>query len=170
MIQQLEKLQLPDPTGQANKQTEQAVDRRMRAEDERIIEERAVEGQQEQEREAAEHNANDAYVSDEGEQPIPSHLPEYHRRRQQAINIAQFESFSTNKQKRIERQQGPQQLSSDRIMEFEEDTEEDKVGVVETAAIYNEVVGRMFMHPINTRLYEIVHVYWDRRSKQIAVL
>ena len=28
----------------------------------------------------------------------------------------------------------------------------------------------MFLHPVNLRLYEVVHIYWDRRSKQIAVL
>ena len=28
----------------------------------------------------------------------------------------------------------------------------------------------MFLHPINLRLYEVVHLYWDRRTKQIAVL
>jgi hypothetical protein len=86
------------------------------------------------------------------------------------VNVAQFESFSTAKQRQIERQQGSQQLNSDKIVEFEEDTEQDKIGLAEITRIYNEVVGRMFLHPVNLRLYEVVHIYWDRRSKQVAVL
>ena len=145
----------------------------MRAEDERIIEGGADNQPPEAMNDQPVAQVEDGHVmydSEDGEPPIPSHLPEYHQRRQQAINIAQFESFSTDKQRRIERRQGPLQLSTDRVVEFEEDTEEDKVGVVETTRLYNDVVGRMFLHPINTRLYEVLHLYWDRRSKQIAVL
>ena len=73
----------------------------MREEDERIVEEKAIDRQQQDEEVAAEQDVVEGYHSDEGEQPIPSHLPEYHRRRQQAINLAQFESFSIDKQRRI---------------------------------------------------------------------
>ena len=123
------------------------------------------------EEEAKEPNAaEDPYDSDAGVAPISSSDPAYYQRRKMARNLAQYESFSTAKQRRIEREQGPQQLDSDRYEHFEEDTEQDKAGISEIASIYNEVVGRMFLHPINLRLYEVVHIYWDRRSKQIAVL
>ena len=101
---------------------------------------------------------------------VASSEPEYHKLRKMATNIAQFESFSKAKQRQIERNQGHQQINVDRLEQFEEDTPEDIAGVAETAQIYNDVYGRMFLHPINLRIYEVVHLYWDRRTKQIAVL
>ena len=56
------------------------------------------------------------------------------------------------------------------MTEYEEDTEQDKAGLAEITRIYKDITGRMFLHPINLRLYEVVHIYWDRRTKQIAVL
>ena len=42
-------------------------------------------------------------------------------------------------------------------------------GSKEADRIYNQVVGRCFLHPINSQLYEVMHVYWDQNSKQLAV-
>ena len=116
------------------------------------------------------NESEDPYDSDTGVAPIPSSDPAYQQRRKMARNLAQFESFSTAKQRRIERQQGPQQLNSDRVYTYEEDSDQDKAGLIEIAEMYNDVTGRMFLHPVNLRLYEVVHIYWDRRTKQIAVL
>ena len=52
-----------------------------------------------------------------------------------AMNLAQFELFSSAKQRQIERTQGPQQLSTDRMDTFEEDTEEDLAGIAEITRI-----------------------------------
>jgi len=45
----------------------------------------------------------------------------------------------------------------------------DQAGIKEADRLYNMVVGRCFIHPLNSQLYEIMHLYWDQRSKQLAV-
>ena len=102
-----------------------ALDRSLRAQEEAIRGEQDDEGDDEKTNEPRPNAAMDPTDSDTGVAPVAAADPNYRRKRQLAMNIAQFESFTSAKQRQIEKQQGPQQISTDRIEEFQPDGPED---------------------------------------------
>ena len=77
----------------------------------------------------------------------------YRLRRRRSTEIARFHTYGTKKKDRILKEYGPTQLGvpeDDNNIDYAlPRSAVDQQGVKEAERLYNQVVGRCFLHPIN---------------------
>jgi hypothetical protein len=77
--------------------------------------------------------------------------------------MANFHNFSTRKKNKLLKAYGPKQLmdpDDDMSIDYAQPLNAtDQAGIKEADRLYKTVVGRCFIHPLNSQLYEIMHLY-----------